>query len=470
MLGRVRRGRAAVVDASSGRRRKTYGGLTAAVWSAAAGLTRSGVRRGDVVAVHLPDVPELVLALHAVIAAGAVPTPVSPRSSVEDLTRQLADSKAKALITWPVLLDTALKATESAPVERLAFEAGPARPGSGPARAGSGPANHGAHPHPHLDGAHPHLDGAHPLLFCFGDTGEDAAVVAFESLFTPHAPRDLRVRVPDKDLALLPYTRGTTRVPKAVKLTHRAVVAGAMAIAGAGLMDESDVVTSELPLTDVLALQTILHPALIVGATVVMKAGRGRPELLKTLQERGVTMALLTPETITALAFHHEVKRYDLTALRTVICTESALDPETALACEERIECTVRSAYGLTEAGGLTHLSEPAGELRAAIRHDPDDEDGAGPAPGSVGRCLPHVRAKIVDPATDETRAPFDLGELWVRSEAGVRGWIHTGDRAFADEDGRYYIVGRMAAPRGDRKRRAPVERSRAYRLEEGWW
>ena len=395
--------------------------------------------------------------MHAVIAAGAVPTPVSPRSSVEDLTHQLADSKARALITWPVLLDTALKATESAPVERLAFDAGPAR-------VGSGPANHGAHPH---------LDGAHPLLICFGDTGEDAAVVAFESLFTPHAPRDLRVRVPGKDLALLPYTRGTTRVPKAVKLTHQAVVTGAMAIAGAGLMDESDVVTSELPLTEVLALQTILHPALIVGATVVMKAGRGRPELLKTLQERGVTMALLTPETITALAFHREVKRYDLTALRTVICTESALDPETALACEERIECTVRSAYGLTEAGGLTHMSEPAGELRAARRLDPGrdpDDGGTGPAPGSVGMCLPHVRAKIVDPATDETRAPFDLGELWVRSEAGVRGWIHTGDRAFADEDGRYYIVGRMAAPRGDRKRRAPVERSRAYRLEEGWW
>src|SRR5918999_4542002 len=112
--------RVALIEATSGRA-LSYAELTRAVRSAASGMTRAGLGPRDVVGVHLPDVPEMAIALHAVMAAGAAPTPIRPTTSVEAMTRQLTESGARWVITWPVLLDIALAAVRDTRAARVGW-------------------------------------------------------------------------------------------------------------------------------------------------------------------------------------------------------------------------------------------------------------------------------------------------------------------------------------------------------------
>ena len=386
---RPRGARPALVDATSGRT-MTYAELASSIWSAASGLIRDGIGRGDVVGVHLPDTPELGVALHAVTAAGAVPTPVRPTAAPDEMTRQLTESAARLLITWPVLLDIALEAVRGTPVERIV---------------------------------------------CFG---QEPDVEPFSALQTGDVrPVDVALD-PRMNLALLPYTRGTTGLPRGVRLTHRNVVAGVLQVAGAGLISEADTMLSAIPLTDAVGLTTVLYAGLHAGATIVTRSGTGRLDLLRTLQDRRVSLALLTPELVEILAFDRSVDSYNLRPLRSIISTGEPLRPEVARACATRLRCPVRQAYGLAEAAGITHVN-----LRAAEEGTLD----------SVGRGLPWVDWRIIDPAEGGAQPSYQPGELQLRGPMVTRAyvdtgslpdWMPTGDSAFADEHGRLYIMGRM--------------------------
>src|SRR4051795_6973977 len=107
LFGERRRSGPALVDATSGRT-LTREELTTAVWSVAGGLVREGLGPGAVVALHLPDTPEFVVAAFGVMAAGAVLTPVRPTVTAEAMAHQLRRTGARAIVTWPVLLDIAL--------------------------------------------------------------------------------------------------------------------------------------------------------------------------------------------------------------------------------------------------------------------------------------------------------------------------------------------------------------------------
>ncbi|GAB3673216.1 4-coumarate--CoA ligase family protein [Actinocorallia lasiicapitis] len=377
---RSRGARTALTDASSGRT-ITYAELISLVGSAAAGLRRDGLGEGTVIAVHLPDTPELAVALHAVLAAAAVAAPIRPTETAAAMHRQLIDTGARALITWPVLLDIALAAVENTSVERV---------------------------------------------LCFGSEPD---VEPFSRLFSgrPVMPRP-RLE-PATDLAMIAHTRGTSGQPRMVRLTHRNLVAAMTQTAG--LYGESDTVLSALPFTDVIGFSSVLNPALQAGSTITTRPGAGRHDLLAALQERAVSVALLTPQLVEVLAYDREVGRYNLRALRSVISTGGPLRPEAARAAAQRLRCPVRQAYGLAEAGGLTHVN-----MRAA-------EEGTLDA---VGRGLPDVVWQIrTFSGRDESYEP---GELWLNGPmaAGPEPWVRTGDAGFADDHGRLYIMGRMEA------------------------
>src|SRR5918992_543500 len=395
--------RVALIEATSGRA-VSYAELARAVRSAAAGLTRAGIGAGDVVGVHLPDVPEIAIALHAVMTAGAAPTPIRPTTSADAMTRQLTESGARWVITWPVLLDIALTAVRDTRVERVV---------------------------------------------CFGaepDAEPFSALLAGAGRPVGAGPD------PRTDPALVPYTRGTTGPPKGFRLTHRNLVTGILQLVGAGLISGSDIVLSTIPLTDVAGQVTALHVGLHAGAAVVTRSGTGRLDLLRTMQDRRVSFLLCTPDVVEALAADREVDRYNLRSLRSIISTGGALRPGAARACAARLGCPVRQAYGLAEAAGITHVN-----LRAAEEGTLD----------SVGRGLPWVDWRIVDPAGGAGSFPppspsgpppvqpsYQPGELLVRGPMVTRAyantgslpdWVPTGDFAFADEHRRLYIIGRMA-------------------------
>jgi acyl-CoA synthetase (AMP-forming)/AMP-acid ligase II len=382
--------RPALVDATSGRT-MSYAELASGVWSAASGLIRAGFGKGDPIGVHLPDVPDLAVALHAVTAAGAVPVPVRPTSTVEMMTRQLSASGARMVITWPVLLDIALEAVKGTQVERVV---------------------------------------------CFG---REPDVEPFSALLSGDVRPVSAGLDPRTDLALLPATRGTTGSPRVVRLTHRNIVAGVSQFVGAGVISETDTLLSAIPLTDVIGLAAVLHAGLHARAVVVTRSGSGRLDLLRTLQDRGVSVALLTPEMVEILAYDREVDRYNLRPLRSIISTGGTLQPEAARACAWRLRCPVRQAYGLAEAAGITHVN-----LRAAEEGTLD----------SVGRGLPWVDGRIIDPAGGAEQPSYQVGELMIRGPMVSGGladgeafqeWVPTGDAAFADEHGRLYVMGRMA-------------------------
>jgi acyl-coenzyme A synthetase/AMP-(fatty) acid ligase len=389
---RPRGARAALIDATSGRA-TSYAELVEAVWTAASGMMRAGLGTGDVVGVHLPDVPELATALYAVMAAGAVPTPIRPATSIETMSRQLAESGARWVITWPVLLDLALAAVRGTRVERIV-----------------------------CFGAEPDAEPFSALL-----TGDGRPVDAGLD--------------PRTDPALVPFTRGATGLPKGVRLTHRNLVTGLLQLVGAGLICGADTMLSTIPLTDVVGQMTVLHGGLHAGAAVVTRSGSGRLDLLRTLQDRRVSFVLCTPDVIETLAYDREVDRYNLRSLRSIVSTGGPLRPEAARACTRRLRCPVRPAFGIAEAAGITHVNP-----RAAQEGTLD----------SVGRGLPWVDWRIVEPLTGAGQPSYQPGELLIRGPMVARvyadaeplaEWVPTGDAAFGDEHGRLYIIGRMAGP-----------------------
>jgi acyl-CoA synthetase (AMP-forming)/AMP-acid ligase II len=384
--------RVALIEATSGRA-LSYAELARAVRSAASGMTRAGLGPRDVVGVHLPDVPEIAIALYAVMAAGAAPTPIRPTTSVEAMRRQLTETGARWVITWPVLLDIALAAVRDTRVERVV-----------------------------CFGAEP---DAEPFSALLAGAGRPVG-----------AGLD-----PRTDTALVPYTRGTTGPPKGVRLTHRNLVAGILRLVGAGLISGTDTVLSTIPLTDVAGQVTALHVGLHAGAAVVTRSGTGRLDLLRTMQDRRVSFLLCTPDIVAALAADREVARYNLRSLRSIISTGGALRPEAARACAARLGCPVRPAYGLAEAAGITHVNPRAAEEGTL---------------DSVGRGLPWVDWRIVDSRTGAEQPAYQAGELLIRGPAVARSrasaeplpeWARTGDSAFVDEHGRLYIIGRMSGP-----------------------
>jgi acyl-CoA synthetase (AMP-forming)/AMP-acid ligase II len=395
LADRPRGARVALVDATSGRA-TSYAELMRAVWSAASGMMRAGIGKGDAVGVHLPDVPELAIALHAVMLAGAVPVPIRPTTSAGAMARQLTESGARWVITWPVLLDIALAAASGTRVERVVS---------------------------------------------FGDEPDAEPFSAL--LAGDGRPADAGLD-PGTDLALLPYTRGTTRPSMGVRLTHRNLVTAILQLVGAGLICGTDTVLSTIPLTDAIGMVTALHVGLHAGATVVTRPGTGRLDLLRTLQDRRVSFLLCTPDVVETLAYDREVDHYYLRSLRSIISTGGPLRPEAARAGATRLRCPVRQAYGLAEAAGITHVN-----LRAAQEGTLD----------SVGRGLPWVDWRIIDPVTGAHQPSYQAGELLVRGPMVARAaadkrplaeWVPTGDAAFADEHGRLYIIGRMPGPEAE--------------------
>lgn len=392
----ARSGRTALVDAASGRT-ISYGELASAVRRAAAGLHRRGVRKGDVFALWCPNSPEFVIAFYAALSIGAVVTPVNPVATAEDLAKQLDMTGARWLVTTPGLL----------------------------AKAGG------------ADG--PGISALRHV-FVVGDaegTTPFASLLA-ESGAAPH------VDVGPGDVALLPFSSGTTGLPKAVVLTHGNLVASLCQTAAVHRVGASDVLIGAVPLFHIYGMQVVMNLGLRAGATVVLMARFDLDGFLRAVQDHRVTRADVVPPIVVALTKHAVVDAYDLSSLRLITSAAAPLGPDVALRCAQRLACRVKQAYGMTELGGGTHFGPDEGEER----------------PGSVGPALPGVEWRVVDCATGEPSPPGQPGELLVRCAGTMRGylgrpaetaaaidddgWVRTGDVVTVDADGWLHVVDRV--------------------------
>jgi acyl-CoA synthetase (AMP-forming)/AMP-acid ligase II len=386
----------AFIDGPTGRT-LTYAQLVGGVQKLAAGLAERGFKKGDCFAIFCPNVPEYAVAFHGIAAAGGIVTTINSLYSVEELTFQLRDSKARYLLTIPQFLDRAQPAAAAAGVEEV-FVLGEA-------------------------------EGATPFA---------------QLLATETSPPQIDFE-PAEDLVVLPYSSGTTGLPKGVMLTHRNLVANVCQAIEPHSTDENDIAIGVLPFFHIYGMTVIMNIAIRVGATVVTMPRFDLEEFLTLLQEHKVTRAYLVPPIILGLAKHPIVDKFDLSKLEVIMSGAAPLGQDLQDAAQERVGCVVMQGYGLTETSPVTHMNP--------------DEKGKGRA-GSIGFLIPNTEAKYVDPESGKELGPNETGELWIRgpqvmkgylgNEEATRhtiddeGWLHTGDIGYVDEDGYFFLVDRL--------------------------
>jgi len=389
--------RVAMVDGTTGRS-YTYSALQGAILLAAGGFRGRGVGRGDVVGIMAPNIPEYAVVFHGVASAGGTVTSVNPTYGAEETRYQLLDAGAQILVTVPMFLDTAKEAVAGTSVREILVL------GDLPADAGPG-------------------------------------VTSFESLLSgsPLAP----VAVDPDDVVALPYSSGTTGLPKGVMLTHRNLVANLVQIEDHLAMDEHEVMMAVLPFFHIYGMQIIMNDGLSRGATLVTMPRFDLVQYLALVQEHRATRLFVVPPMVLALARQPIVDDYDLSSVKTLFSGAAPLGGELAEEAHRRIGAPAVQGYGMTEMSPASH----------ACRLDDD-------RPGSIGILVASTEARVVDPSTGEDLDVDEDGEIWVRgpqvmpgylnnpaataSTIDPEGWLHTGDIGHVDAEGYWYIVDRL--------------------------
>ncbi|HJN44193.1 MAG TPA: 4-coumarate--CoA ligase family protein [Vicinamibacterales bacterium] len=385
----------ALIDGPTGRT-ITYGQLVAAVRATAAGLAARGFGKGDVLAIYSPNVPEYAVAFFGVATAGGANTTVNPLYTADELKRQLLDSEARFLVTIPQFLDKATAAAAGTQVEEI---------------------------------------------FVFG---EAKGATPFGALATGGGePPDVDID-PNEDVVALPYSSGTTGLPKGVMLTHRNLVANLCQTHLVEQLSDQEVLIGILPFYHIYGMVVIMSGAIRAGGTIVTMPRFDLEGFLELLQKHGVTMAYLVPPIVLALAKHPLVDNYDLSKLQNILSGAAPLPEPVAKACIERHGVILRQGYGLTETSPVTHANGKDREIKHA----------------SVGFALPNTEYRVIDLGTETDADAGQPGEVWIRGPQVMKGylknpqatgdmidedgWLHSGDIGYADDDGYLFVVDRV--------------------------
>ncbi len=382
----------ALIDGPTGQT-ISYMGLDDMVRRLAGGLAAIGLRPGDVIGLFSPNTILYPVVFHAAVRAGLTVTTINALATPKDLATQLADSHARILVTIAAFLDRTTDA------------------------------------------------GVEEVLVC--DTADGYRSIR-DLIAMDAEPPELDID-PSQHLAVLPYSSGTTGVPKGVMLTHRNLVANVAQAHNTMALRPDDRVIAVLPFFHIYGLTVLMNMALGSGATLVTLPRFDLRDFLRTLQDQKITVAFVAPPIVLALAKHPMVDEYDLTSLRFMLSGAAPLDADLAVACSKRLGCAVVQGYGMTELSPVSHATNP--------------EDDSVP-PGSVGKTIANTECRVIDVATGADLGVGETGEILVRGPQVMKGylghpeatdatvdgdgWLHTGDLGLVDEGGNWYIVDRV--------------------------
>jgi fatty-acyl-CoA synthase len=366
----------------------SYAELDRRIASLTAALIQLGVEPGDRVAYVGPNHPSFLETLFAVARAGAVLVPVNPGLDDEVAAFEMQDAGCRLVIHAP----------------------GP--PGIGLA-----------------EGERVSLDGSHGGR-------------AYEHLIQGS------VRPPERtvgleDLAILPYTSGTTGRPKGVMLTHANLTWNVVNMIGIADITGADVALATAPLFRMGGLGVTVLETLFMGGTVVLTAGPDPDAVLDLIERHRITLVFAGPEILRGLPQHPRWERADLSSVRLCM-TGGTTVPEPLIRTYLERGLPLSQGYGLTEASPV--VSVLSGDLLRTV--------------GSAGPPVPLCDVRVVDGDRAEVpagsigeilvRGPNVMQGYWHRPEATAHaliadGWLRTGDAGSLDEEGFLYVVGRMA-------------------------
>ena len=403
LAGAAARGtRPALIEAATGRT-IVYRELPPLVERTAASLARLGIAKGDVCGIFAANAPEYLIAVLAIARLGAVVTTASPLYTKDDLRKQLVDAGARVLFTSTALAPTWREALEGTAVEQVVTFDTPA--------AGPSPRK----------------------------------VLAFAELAAP-AGTPPRIAIDPGDLVALPYSSGTTGLPKGVMLTHRNLVANILQTDSAGhYRHGEDVTIAFLPFFHIYGLTAIALLGLWSGATFVVVPKFELEPYLDLVERHRPTLLHVVPPVVVALAKHPAVASRDFSSVRKLFSGAAPLGADVIEQCTRRLGCVLQQGYGLTE-------TSPAAIITS--------EDPSEIKPGSVGMPVASTECRVVDPETGRDVAHGVDGEIWIRGPQVMRGylhrpadtravldedgWFHSGDIGHADADGHFFIVDRL--------------------------
>jgi long-chain acyl-CoA synthetase len=394
-------GKIAIIDTSCNpARRLTYGAYAELVERVARNLVASGIRPGEIIGIYLPNCWEFGVLFHAATLAGAIPTTLNPTYREREVHYQLENSDAVALITDGSLL-TGIH-LRGLPGLRNVYTVRAPGPG-----------------------------GTQPfdLLFKSTDT------------HLPQPEHDSRAT-----LATLPFSSGTTGLPKGVMLSHYNLVTNVyqtLTVGEPGAVSNQDVLLCFLPLYHIYGLTVGLNLSLMRGCTLVLMPRFDCERSLRITMDEGVTLTLCVPPTLLAYCQAAEQGRFPRGhRLRWVKSGAAPLAPELARRFCQSTGVPIRQGYGMTEASPVTHVGFLIPELYR---------------PDSAGGAVALTDCRVLDAGENEV-AQGDLGELVMRGPQIMQGywkspdataavlrdgWYWSGDIVRTDELGLYYVVDR---------------------------
>lgn len=402
----------------------TYRQLLDEVNRFAAGLHQLGVKKGDRVAVMLPNTPQYVIAFFGALKAGAIVVNTNPTYTPRELEHQLKDSGANAIVLLSSLHERWQAVRDRVPTQKAII---------------TDVHDYVGFP---FKGLVARRLRAEKLLV---DVPEGNGVYRWRTVMNM-GTEPPEVDVDPEDVALFQYTGGTTGVPKAAMLTHRNLVANTVQVTSwlPTVQRGLPKVMGALPFFHVYGMTVALLFGMYVAGTVVMVPNpRPIDVVMEVLHHERCNLFPGVPTMYTAIINHPKVHKYDLRSIEACLSGAMALPVEVQRRFEEITGGKLVEGYGLTEASPVTHGNPIYGRRK----------------PGSIGVPFPSTDARIVDIETGKPLPVGEVGELcvkgpqvmkgyWNRPDEtamaiGEEGWLHTGDIARMDEDGYFYIVDR---------------------------
>lgn len=398
--------RPCIVQGSNGKV-YSYGEVDLISRRVGSGLAKLGIGHGDVVMLLLPNCPEFAFVFLGSSRIGAIATTANPFYTPGEIAKQAIASGARVIVT------------QASYVEKLCD-----------------------------------LDRQKRSVQVITiDTGAPEGCLDFSVLAEADENEIPVVEIRPDDVVALPYSSGTTGLPKGVMLTHGALVSSvAQQVDGENpnlYLHSEDVVLCVLPLFHIYSLNSVLLCSLRVGAAVLIMQRFEIHVLLDLIEKFKVTVAPFVPPIVLAIAKNPTVEKYDISSIRMVMSGAAPLGKELEDALRARIpNATLAQGYGMTEAGPVLAMSLGFAKVPFSIKS------------GSCGTVVRNAEMKILEPETGVSLPHNQAGEICIRGPQIMKGylndpeatemtidkdgWLHTGDVGYIDDEEELFIVDRV--------------------------
>lgn len=389
-------------------------------------LKKIGIKKGDRVAISLPNCPQYVISYFGILQAGGIVVQTNPTYTERELEYQMKDSGSKIVVTMDILFPRVAKITSNTDIQHIIVTA-----------------------------ISDYLPFPKNLIYPFMQKKQYGVVVHVEHIGNHHLFKEImKHEVPievsetidiEQDVALLQYTGGTTGVPKGVMLTHKNLVANTK-MCQVWLVKNKDVqerILGVIPFFHVYGMTTVLLLSVFDTDTMILLPKFDIESTLKTIHKQKPTIFPGAPTIYIGLMNHPDIKKYNLSSISACLSGSAPLPVEVQEQFEELTGGKLVEGYGLSETSPVTHANFIWSEPRVK---------------GSIGVPWPDTDVAILSLDTGEPLEANEIGEIGIKGPQVMKGywnrpqetentfkngWLLTGDLGYMDEQGFFYIVER---------------------------